>query len=52
MFLLISTHSTDTPGIPLSPHGLKLPSFGGRPVVEPQVFTLDLESRLRALYAQ
>ncbi len=52
VFLLISTHFTDTPGIPLSPHGLKLFSFGGRPVVEPQDFTPDLKSRLRALYAQ
>ncbi len=31
VFLLISTHFTDTPGIPLSSHDLKLHSFKGRP---------------------
>ncbi len=49
VFLLISTHFTDTPGIPLSSHGLKFSSFEGRPVVEPLDFTPDLENRLRAL---
>ena len=52
VFLLISTHFTATPGIPLSPPVLKFASFGCRLWVEPRVFTSNLESRLRTLYAQ
>ncbi len=44
MFLLISTHFTDTPGIPLSSHGLKFHSFKGRPVVEPLDSPLTYET--------
>ncbi len=49
MFLLISTHFTATPGIPLSPLILKIHSFKCRPVVKPLVFTFDLHIRLHAL---
>src|SRR5512147_1203991 len=52
MFLLISTHFTATPGIPLSSPTLKPDSFNCRPRVKPVVFTADLSDRLRALYAQ
>ncbi len=52
VFFLISTHFTATPGIPLSSPDLKLCSFEGVSTVEPLYFTLDLRSRLRALYAQ
>ena len=51
-FLLISTHFTATLGIPLSPPVLKPGSFDGSSVVEPQDFTIDIPSHLRALYAQ
>ncbi len=49
MFLLISTHFTATPGIPLSSPELKLCSFKGVSMVEPLYFTSDLRSHLRAL---
>ena len=52
MFFLISTHSTATPGIPLSSPILKQSSFKCEFWVKPRDFTLDLLSRLRALYAQ
>ncbi|RLU75876.1 hypothetical protein CTZ27_38715 [Streptomyces griseocarneus] len=52
VFLLISTHFTATPGILLSSPALKKPSFKCNPGVEPRSFTPDLNSRLRALYAQ
>src|SRR3954468_16483726 len=52
VFLLISTHFTATPGIPLSSPALKLTSFQWPSTVEPWAFTPDLVSRLRALYAQ
>ena len=52
VFLLISAHFTATPGIPISPTCLEPTSIGCRPGVEPLVFTSDLASRLRALYAQ
>ncbi|OUJ21355.1 hypothetical protein BTO19_26835 [Vibrio parahaemolyticus] len=52
VFLLISTHFTATPGIPLSSHTLQFASFKGSSHVERGDFTLDLTYRLRALYAQ
>src|SRR4051794_19465558 len=52
VFLLISTHFTATPGIPLSSPTLKPGSFPSRLSVEPRDFTRDLPNRLRALYAQ
>ena len=52
VFLLISTHFTATPGIPISSPSLKLHSFEGVSTVEPWDFTSDLQSHLRALYAQ
>ena len=52
MFLLISTHFTATPGIPLSSPVLKLDGFAGSSTVEPWDFTCDYSSRLHALYAQ
>ena len=51
-FLLISTHFTAPPGIPLSPPGLKPGSIRCRSSVEPRAFTPDLPGRLHALYAQ
>src|SRR6266478_6660257 len=52
VFLPISTNFTSTPGIPRPSSILKLASFGCTSSVEPRVFTSDLTSRLRALYAQ
>ena len=52
VFLPISTHSTTTPGIPLSSECLKTDSIPGPPTVEPWDLTRDLSARLRALYAQ
>ncbi len=52
VFLLISTHFTATPGIPLPSPILKSFSFGCTSGVEPRDFTSDLKDRLRALYAQ
>src|ERR1051325_4193922 len=52
VFLLISTHFTATPGIPLTSPTLKPDSFLCRLRVEPEDFTQDLSDRLRALYAQ
>src|SRR5688500_10493544 len=52
VFLLISAHFTATPGIPISPTCLQLGSIGRSSGVEPQDFTTDFPSRLRALYAQ
>src|SRR5438045_6511257 len=52
VFLLISAHFTATPGIPVSPTELQPARIDRKPVVEPQVFTDDATSRLRALYAQ
>ncbi len=52
VFFLISTHFTATPGIPLPSSAFKNDSFKGRPGVELLVFTFDLSSHLRALYAQ
>ncbi len=50
MFLLISTHFTATPGIPLTSTSLKNSSFKCSLKVEPSGFTSDLPSRLRSLY--
>ena len=52
VFLLISTHFTATPGIPLTPPALKHYSFQSSPAVGPRAFTPDLHCRLRSLYTQ
>ena len=52
VFLLISTHFTATPEIPLTSPILKLNSFRGSFEVEPRDFTPDTLSGLRTLYAQ
>src|SRR3970282_965872 len=52
VFLLISTHFTATPGIPLPSPVLKLGSITGNSPVKPGAFTCDWPSRLRALYTQ
>ena len=50
--LLISTHSTATLGIPLTPAALKPSSFGSSSGVKPRYYATNLENRLRTLYAQ
>ncbi len=52
VFPLISAHFTATPGIPVSPPGLKPGSLKRRSPVEPEGFTPHLPGRLRPLYAQ
>ena len=52
VFLLISTHFTATPGIPLAPPALQIHSIRCSPAVEPRAFTSDLQFRLRSLYTQ
>src|SRR5579871_228057 len=52
MFLQISTHFTATPGIPLPSSTFEQCSFKCSSQVEPGDFTSDLQSHLRALYAQ
>ena len=52
VFLLISTHSTATLGIPLTPLTLKSVSLESSSGVEPRDFTPNLTDRLRSLYAQ
>ena len=52
VFLLISTHFTATPGIPLTLPVLQTGSFQSSPAVEPRAFTSDLPFRLRSLYTQ
>ena len=52
VFLLISTHSTATLGIPLSSPALQSSSFGCSSRVKPGAFTANLNNRLRSLYAQ
>ncbi len=52
VFLLISTHFTATPGIPLTSPILKHDSSSCRLRVKPGDFTKDLSHRLRTLYAQ
>ena len=52
VFLMISTHFTAPPLVPLTSISLKLGGFGRNSSVEPRAFTSDLADRLRALYAQ
>ena len=52
MFLLISTHSTATLGIPLTSPALKLSSFRCSSAVKLRAFTSNLLCRLHSLYAQ
>ncbi len=49
VFLLISTHFTAPPEVPLSPLVLKKRSFGWPSPVGPGAFTTDYLFRLRAL---
>src|SRR3546814_8877223 len=52
VFFRISTNFTSTLGIPLTSPGFKRCSLKGNSGVEPRAFTSNLQSRLRALYAQ
>ena len=52
VFLLISTHSTATLGIPHTPAALKPISFGSSSAVEPRNYAANLTNHLRTLYAQ
>ena len=52
VFLVISTHFTATPRIPMAPPGLKTDSFDGTSAVELRAFTTDLPVRLHTLYTQ
>ena len=52
VFLLISTHFTAPPGVPLSPTVLEPSSIERPSPGKPGAFTSDLLGRLRALYAQ
>ena len=52
VFLLISTHSTATLGIPNAPPALKSNSFGSSTEVEPRDYATNLPDHLRTLYAQ
>ncbi len=52
VFLLISTHFTATPGVPLPSPVLKSGSIERLSQVKPEHFTFDLQDRLDALYAQ
>ena len=52
VFLLISTHFTATPGIPLSSPALESLSIRRTLPVEPGDFTPNLSNRLHTLYAQ
>ena len=52
VFLLISTHSTATLGIPYAPPALKSNSFGSSTEVEPRDYATNLPDHLRTLYAQ
>ena len=52
VFLLISTHSTATLGIPITSSALQLPSINCTSTVEPWAFTVNLKSHLHSLYAQ
>ena len=52
VFLLISTHSTATPGILPSSSVLQPVSIDRTLPVEPGDFTIDLTGRLHSLYAQ
>src|SRR6476619_44259 len=52
VFFRISTNFTSTLGIPLTSPQFKRCSLKGNSGVEPRAFTSNLQSRLRALYAQ
>ena len=52
VFLLISTHSTATLGIPHTPAALKPTSFGSSSAVKPRNYAANLANHLRTLYAQ
>ncbi len=52
VFLLISTHFTAPPRVPLSSPALELSSMRSNSTGEPWAFTPHWLSRLRALYAQ
>ena len=52
VFLLISTHSTATLGIPFAPPALESNSFGSSAEVEPRSYATNLSNHLRTLYAQ
>ena len=52
VFLLISTHSTATLGIPLTSPVLKFNSLGSSAEVKLRNFTTNLLNHLRTLYAQ
>ena len=52
VFLLISTHSTATLGIPFTSPVLQFNSFMCSSVVEPRAFTHNLLCHLHSLYAQ
>ena len=52
VFLLISTHFTATPGIPLTPPALQPNSSKSSPGVKPRAFTSGLPGHLRSLYTQ
>ena len=52
VFLLISTHSTATLGIPLTSPVLKFSSLGSSAEVKLRNFTTNLLNHLRTLYAQ
>ena len=52
VFLLISTHSTATLGIPLTSPTLKSRSLRSSSGVKPRDYTSNLRNRLRTLYAQ
>ena len=52
VFLLISTHSTATLGIPFTSPVLQFNSFKCSSMVKPWAFTLNLLNHLRSLYAQ
>ena len=52
VFLLISTHFTVTPGIPVTPPRLQSESFKRNFPVELKDFTPDFSNHLHALYAQ
>ena len=52
VFLLISTHSTATLGIPFTSPALQSDSFMCSSTVKPWAFTHNLPNHLRSLYAQ
>ena len=52
VFLLISTHSTATLGIPVTPPALKHYSLGSSTRVKPGDYATNLQHHLRTLYAQ